>query len=304
MKLGIMDYNKINENTFGAEPKTWIRYKNLKYLVKFPKLSQGLPTDSVKSEHLASSFINLAGGRSHKTIYVEEFEREDASISEAVLCRGILSDNGYDSMVTFEENTSSISTDVDNHEYFISEILYIFEKIHNMDFNSVAKDFWEMVLFDAILGNTDRHSGNWSIVKKGNERLLSPIYDNGACLFPRAMREFGSDKYDWLKTRTLTFPNSKIMLDNPEKKRSRMNYIELIDSGIVPKYILNEFRQIDIDSILNQLREENMWLSEKDWEFYYTTIKLRFLVIICGMDFEYAYKEVEKGEDPSISWGF
>lgn len=304
MKLGIMDYNKINENTFGAEPKTWIRYKNLKYLVKFPKLSQGLPTDSVKSEHLASSFINLAGGRSHKTIYVEEFEREDASISEAVLCRDILSDNGYDSMVTFEENTSSISTDVDNHEYFISEILYIFEKIHNMDFNSVAKDFWEMVLFDAILGNTDRHSGNWSIVKKGNERLLSPIYDNGACLFPRAMREFGSDKYDWLKTRTLTFPNSKIMLDNPEKKRSRMNYIELIDSGIVPKYILNEFRQIDIDSILNQLREENMWLSEKDWEFYYTTIKLRFLVIICGMDFEYAYKEVEKGEDPSISWGF
>lgn len=304
MKLGIMDYDKINENTFGAEPKTWIKYKNLKYLVKFPKLSQGLPTDSVKSEHLASSFISLAGGRSHKTIYVEEFEREDDSISEAVLCRDILSDNGYDLMVTFEENTSSISTDVDNHEYFISEILYIFEKIHNMDFNSVAKDFWEMVLFDAILGNTDRHPGNWSIVKKGNERLLSPIYDNGACLFPRAMREFGSDKYYWLKTRTLTFPNSKIMLDNPEKKRSRMNYIELIDSGIVPEYILNEFRQIDIDSILNQLREENMWLSEKDWEFYYTAIKLRFLVIICGMDFEYAYKEVEKGEDPSISWWF
>lgn len=299
-----MDYNKINENTFGAEPKTWIRYKNLKYLVKFPKLSQGLPTDSVKSEHLASSFINLAGGRSHKTIYVEEFEREDASISEAVLCRDILSDNGYDSIVTFKENTSSISTDVDNHEYFISEILHIFEKIHNMDFNSVAKDFWEMVLFDAILGNTDRHSGNWSIVKKGNKRLLSPIYDNGACLFPRAMREFGEDRRNWLIVRTLLFPNSKIMLDDPEKKKSRMSYIGIINSGIVPEYILNEFRQMDIESVLDQLRKENDWLSEKDWEFYYTVIKLRFLVIIQGMDFNTAYQELEREKTSAISWGF
>lgn len=304
MRLGITDYDKINENTFGAEPKTWIRSNGLKFLVKSPKFTKGSPTDSVKSEHLASSFINLAGGRAHKTIYVEEFEREDGTISEAVLCRGILSDNGYDSMVTFAENTSSISTDIDRHEYFISEILYIFEKIHNMDFRLVSRDFWEMVLFDAILGNNDRHPGNWSIVKKDNKRELSPIYDNGACLFPRAMREFDSDRYEWLKNRTLIFPNSKIMLDNPEKKKSRMNYIELINSGIVPEYILDEFKQVDIDSVLDQLRKDNSWLSVKDWEFYYTVIKLRFLVIICGMDFDLAYEEVEKGRAPIISWGF
>lgn len=304
MRLGISDYDKINENTFGAEPKTWIRYNGLKYLVKFPKFAKGFPTDSVKSEHLASSFINLAGGRAHKTIYVEEFEREDGTISEAVLCKDILSDNGYDSMVTFAENTSSISMDIGQHEYFISEILHIFEKIHNMDFRLVSGDFWEMVLFDAILGNNDRHPGNWSIVKKGNERSLSPIYDNGACLFPRAMREFDEDEYDWLKTRTLIFPNSKIMLDNPEKKKSRMNYIELINSGIVPELILNKFRGIDINSVLNQLRKENDWLSEKDWEFYYTVIKIRFLVIIQGMDFNTAYQELEREKTSAISWGF
>lgn len=304
MKLGISDYDKLNENTFGAEPKTWIRYNGLKYLVKFPKFTKGFPTDSVKSEHLASSFINLAGGRAHKTIYVEEFEREDGTNSEAVLCKDILSDNGYDSMVTFAENISSISTDIDQHEYFISEILYIFEKIHNMDFRLVSGDFWEMVLFDAILGNNDRHPGNWSIVKKGNERSLSPIYDNGACLFPRAMREFDEDEYDWLKTRTLIFPNSKIMLDNPEKKKSRMSYIELVNSNIVPEYILNEFRQMDIESVLDRVRKENDWLSEKDWEFYYTVIKIRFLVIICGIDFNIAYRELEREKTPTISWGF
>lgn len=304
MKLGISDYDKLNENTFGAEPKTWIKYNGLKYLVKFPKFTKEFPTDSVKSEHLASSFINLAGGRAHKTIYIEEFEREDGTVSEAVLCRDILSDNGYDSMVTFAESTSSISTDIDRHEYFISEILHIFEKIHNMDFRLVSRDFWEMVLFDAILGNNDRHPGNWSIVKKGNERSLSPIYDNGACLFPRAMREFGEDRRNWLIVRTLLFPNSKIMWDDPEKKKSRMSYIGLVNSNIVPEYILNEFRQMDIESVLDQLRKENDWLSEKDWEFYYTVIKIRFLVIICGLDFDTAYQELEREKTPTINWGF
>lgn len=304
MKLGISDYDKLNENTFGAEPKTWIKYNGLKYLVKFPKFTKGFPTDSVKSEHLASSFINLARGRAHKTIYIEEFEREDGTVSEAVLCRDILSDNGYDSMVTFAESTSSISTDIDRHEYFISEILHIFEKIHNMDFRLVSRDFWEMVLFDAILGNNDRHPGNWSIVKKGNERSLSPIYDNGACLFPRAMREFGEDRRNWLIVRTLLFPNSKIMWDDPEKKKSRMSYIGLVNSNIVPEYILNEFRQMDIESVLDQLRKENDWLSEKDWEFYYTVIKIRFLVIIQGMDFDIAYQKLEREKTSTISWGF
>lgn len=207
-------------------------------------------------------------------------------------------------MVTFAESTSSISTDIDRHEYFISEILHIFEKIHNMDFRLVSRDFWEMVLFDAILGNNDRHPGNWSIVKKGNERSLSPIYNNGACLFPRAMREFGEDRRNWLIVRTLLLPNSKIMWDDPEKKKSRMSYIGIINSGIVPEYILNEFRQMDIESVLDQLRKENDWLSEKDWEFYYTVIKIRFLVIICGLDFDIAYQALEREKTPTISWGF
>lgn len=92
------------------------------------------------------------------------------------------------------------------------------------------------------------------------------------------------------------------MLDNPEKKKSRMNYIELINSSIIPEYILDEFRQIDIDSILDQLRKENSWLSEEDWVFYYMVIKIRFLVIIRGMDFNTAYKELKREKASTISW--
>lgn len=304
MRLGINDYKKLNNSTYGAEPKTWIEYNNQKYLVKFPKLRDNVETDSVKSEHLASSFINLAGGKSHKTTYIENFEISEGEFKEAVLCKDLMSENTYDRMVTFEENTSSISTDIKKHDYFVSDIIHIFKHIHNIDFDEVKNDFWEMVIFDAILGNTDRHSGNWSIFYKDGKRGLTPIYDNAASLLPRAMRTIYGDEYEWLKTRTLVFPNSKIMLDNEEHRKERISYIKLINSGLIPENLLNKYKNLNIDYILNKLKKDNDWLSQKDWLFYYKFIKLRYLVIIKGIDFEKAYKELKniQNNDLNLNW--
>lgn len=304
MRLGINDYKKLNNSTYGAEPKTWIEYNNQKYLVKFPKLRDNVETDSVKSEHLASSFINLAGGKSHKTTYIENFEISEGEFKEAVLCKDLMSENTYDRMITFEENTSSISTDIKKHDYFVSDIIHIFKHIHNIDFDEVKNDFWEMVIFDAILGNTDRHSGNWSIFYKDGKRGLTPIYDNAASLLPRAMRTIYGDEYEWLKTRTLVFPNSKIMLDNEEHRKERISYIKLINSGLIPENLLNKYKNLNIDYILNKLKKDNDWLSQKDWLFYYKFIKLRYLVIIKGIDFEKAYKELKniQNNDLNLNW--
>lgn len=301
MRLGINDYKKLNNSTYGAEPKTWIEYNNQKYLVKFPKLRDNVETDSVKSEHLASSFINLAGGKSHKTTYIENFEISEGEFKEAVLCKDLMSENTYDRMVTFEENTSSISTDIKKHDYFVSDIIHIFKHIHNIDFDEVKNDFWEMVIFDAILGNTDRHSGNWSIFYKDGKRGLTPIYDNAASLLPRAMRTIYGDEYEWLKTRTLVFPNSKIMLDNEEYRKERISYIKLINSGLIPENLLNKYKNLNIDYILNKLKKDNDWLSQKDWLFYYKFIKLRYLVIIKGIDFEKAYKELKNIQNNNLN---
>lgn len=301
MRLGINDYKKLNNSTYGAEPKTWIEYNNQKYLVKFPKLRDNVETDSVKSEHLASSFINLAGGKSHKTTYIENFEISEGEFKEAVLCKDLMSENTYDRMVTFEENTSSISTDIKKHDYFVSDIIHIFKHIHNIDFDEVKNDFWEMVIFDAILGNTDRHSGNWSIFYKDGKRGLTPIYDNAASLLPRAMRTIYDDEYEWLKTRTLVFPNSKIMLDNEEHRKERISYIKLINSGLIPENLLNKYKNLNIDYILNKLKKDNDWLSQKDWLFYYKFIKLRYLVIIKGIDFEKAYKELKNIQNNNLN---
>lgn len=47
-------------------------------------------------------------------------------------------------------------------------------------------DGWDLflgyLLFDAWIGNNDRHHENWAVVQRGEQRLLSPTYDHGSSM--------------------------------------------------------------------------------------------------------------------------
>ncbi|RKI40785.1 HipA-like protein [Corallococcus sp. AB004] len=52
--------------------------------------------------------------------------------------------------------------------------------------------FLGYLLFDAWIGNSDRHHENWAVVQRGEQRMLSPTYDHGSSMGrnetePRAM---------------------------------------------------------------------------------------------------------------------
>ena len=59
------------------------------------------------------------------------------------------------------------------------------EKTIKIDDNLKEK-FWDMFIIDVLIGNTDRHNGNWGILIdiKNGKRKFSPIYDCGSCLNP------------------------------------------------------------------------------------------------------------------------
>lgn len=48
------------------------------------------------------------------------------------------------------------------------------------------KSILSMILFDALIGNSDRHHINWGIIYELNEdeiyNYFSPLYDNGSSL--------------------------------------------------------------------------------------------------------------------------
>ena len=51
--------------------------------------------------------------------------------------------------------------------------------------------FWDMFVVDALIGNWDRHNGNWGFLysQEKDELELAPIFDCGSSLFPQVDEE-------------------------------------------------------------------------------------------------------------------
>ena len=60
--------------------------------------------------------------------------------------------------------------------------------VENMKSTNVEETidrFWDMFIVDALIGNFDRHGGNWGFIKKDNQYRIALVYDNGSSLYPK-----------------------------------------------------------------------------------------------------------------------
>lgn len=69
------------------------------------------------------------------------------------------------------------------YHYVQKEDEFDVETLKNIIFDITKKPqdvelFYQMLLFDALIGNHDRHGRNLGILSRGKARVLSPIYDN------------------------------------------------------------------------------------------------------------------------------
>ena len=83
-----------------------------------------------------------------------------------------------------------------------------------------------MFIADALLGNFDRHNGNWGFLyddAKG-EAEIAPVFDCGSCLLPQAddkvMKKVLANEAE-LHARVFQFPTSAIKL-----KGRKINYYD------------------------------------------------------------------------------
>lgn len=77
-------------------------------------------------------------------------------------------------------NKNKLIDEYSNEKYSLQMIA---NSINERDFNSILL----MILFDALIGNSDRHHSNWGIiyhfdVNKGFYTYFCPLYDNGSSL--------------------------------------------------------------------------------------------------------------------------
>ena len=80
--------------------------------------------------------------------------------------------------------------DSERHGYGteLGDILQTIEEQRLVDSESLMERFWDMFIMDAMIGNWDRHNGNWGFLydDRIDEIRLAPVYDCGSCLFPQA----------------------------------------------------------------------------------------------------------------------
>lgn len=284
--------------TDGSEEKHWCMDLNTfdKYLVKFQKKDW----ENVKCEHIASKFINLLGIKSHKTKLIKtDIGKEDTGKYRlAVACKDFTQE--YGELKTFKENTDSMGTDRFNYQYSFKDILYVLFETHKLDDMKVLNDFWNMYICDLILANPDRHWGNWGICKNSCGRKLSPIFDNGASLLPRA--KFRPDttncsEEEWWYTRVYDFPNSKIIFENGVRERS--SYIDTWNSKLIPNGLKQIYYNgwnngIIQDILYNKLFQGEKYITIDEALFIIKYIELRYRCIIMGEDFQSAYLNTQE----------
>lgn len=266
----------------GSEKKLGILIGDSPYMLKFQKKTPfGLRFNTI-SEYIGSHVYQMLGFQCQDT-FLGTYKGENV-----VVCKDFVTE-GYQFVPFNDIGESTIEEDKEKYQYSYEDIMLLLsanKKLTNVE--ETISSFFEIYIVDALLGNFDRHGGNWGFLKKDNKYYLAPIFDNGSCLFPNMidedeMKRVMNDQ-EQIDIRIYKFPTSQIQLDGNKSSYfeviSSLKYMEINKAlkKIFPLIHLNEiFRLIDdVDTI-----------SDIHRLYYKTMIKNRYEKII-----EYSYNKL------------
>ena len=255
--------------------KIAIIYEGEQYMLKFPlhpKRNKEMSySNSCISEYLGSHIFEIVGipvqetllgtytiNRKTKVVVAcKDFTSHDTVIQDFASLKNTLVDSGH----------SGYGTE-------LSEILEAINDQSSIDPNKLKRHFWDMFIVDALIGNWDRHNGNWGFLynSRTDEIFIAPVYDCGSCLYPQAddaiMTATLNDPAE-RDFRIFQIPVSGIRIDN-----QKIRYFDFISSlkdkdcnaalkRIVPR--------IDMKKIA-ELVESTPYISELQKKFYSTML--------------------------------
>jgi hypothetical protein len=171
----------------GSEKKTTIFYDNELYMLKYPdpirskKLKEVLSYKNNQfSEHIGSSIFNACGFEAQDTVlgYVTDTTGKEKIV---VGCKDFTHNGGTLYEFSKLANQTAVS---DGKLSATIENVYLIVNSHDLleDKDGIINGFWDMFVIDALIGNGDRHFGNWGILEKDGEVKFSPVYDCGSSL--------------------------------------------------------------------------------------------------------------------------
>ena len=264
--------------------KIAVEYDGRQYMLKFPPSGVQKPTDlsytnSCISEHLGSSIFNMLGISAQYTL-LGVFT---VSGKEKVVCAcGDFTADGKTLYDFCSVKNTVIDSEHGGSGTELSDILESIEKQQFVNPEKLLEHFWNVFVVDALLGNFDRHNGNWGFLydSKTDTAEIAPIFDCGSCLLPQAdekvMRNVLNNE-DELNARIYRFPTSAVKLDG-----QKINYYDFLMSGEYDdcdEAIVRIVPRIDMEKI-EQLINETPYITDLQKDFYKAYINARYEKIL------------------------
>lgn len=137
--------------------------------------------------------------------------------------------------------------------YTISNIKKVLDELDNSLFN----DFIKIMVFDALVGEQDRHEENWGIERIGEKYKMSPLYDNGCNLLRNFKDESYAKKYYSGVKDFDAYINKSETIIYKEDNKKQYKHFELINylNSQYHEVVQNEIKNLEklTDEIINDI---------------------------------------------------
>ncbi len=276
--IDFTNYNEELNNYKGSEKKKTLVCDGKKYLVKFPdpvreKNKNISYINNAFSEYIGSNIFKIVGFNTQNTVLGKYMYNE----KEKIVCGCEDFTDSENELYEFESLALSANPDK-KIETELEDILCVVEESRVIDTIATRKNFWDMFVIDSIIGNTDRHNGNWGFILNSNtkEITFAPIYDCGSCLNPM-MEDSEMEKLTEVEIKNIAI-NCYSCLKENGKKINYMTYIKSMKNEECNEAIKRIFQNIDINKI-DSFIDEISCMTNARKQFYKTVIKMRYDII-------------------------
>ncbi len=173
----------------------------------------------------------------------------------------------------------------------LGDIVKTLDEQTAIDSQKLTEWFWDMFIVDALIGNWDRHNGNWGFLYNAetDEITLAPVYDCGSCLFPQAdeeiMRRVLKEPAE-LEARIFERPLSGIKVNG--QKIQYFKFISSLENDDCNKALQRIIPKIDMERIY-KIVDETPFISDLQKEFYKTMLRERKERIL-----DFSYRKLQK----------
>lgn len=254
--------------------KISILFQGENYMLKFPPKPSKNPemsyTNSCISEYVACHVFESLGMETQKTLLGRYGDKIVVACKDFTSDGVVLRDFASLKNTIVESSRNGYGTD-------LSEVLDSIKEQQIMSPEKLESFFWDMFIGDSLLGNFDRHNGNWGFLinEREGQITFAPIYDCGSCLYPQLderKMEYVLSNPKEIDERIYVFPNSAL-----KENDRKINYFQFLletESTECLRALKRIGSRINLDSI-DRIIDDTPYISGLHRDFLKTMIRQR-----------------------------